>query len=86
MARAMRVTGCGGLLLMVLASGCQNAGTITGSPVDSGPDKPLSFSLDAPTSYGDGCVRATAAACLASGVQYCGPIGDNCGGTIDCGG
>src|SRR4051794_19807746 len=44
------------------------------------------FSIgDAPTNPFDGppCNRVT---CTVPGGQYCGVIGDGCGGTIDCGG
>jgi len=69
MVRVMRVTAFGWLLLMMSAAGCQNPGKVTGSPADSGPDKPLSFNLDAQASYGDGCVRATAAACSSGSAR-----------------
>ena len=74
-------------------SACQGAGSVGGGGSDAPVDLPsvaqsdagFYFSLEAGSTVADGCVRTSLAACTASGAQYCGQIGDNCGGTIDCG-
>lgn len=82
----------GPLLAAVVIAGasCQGPGSLANPTSDaapgSGADAPsVTLMLDAPLTSGDGCVRSVQTSCTALGVQYCGPIGDNCGGTVDCG-
>ena len=82
------------LLAVALAAGCSNATVAASSPTgkpDAAEPSPIS-SLDSGTSLFnlDALVPADKAPCVPVGCttatgRYCGSIGDNCGGTLDCG-
>jgi hypothetical protein len=79
------------IAMLALASGCSSSGTVgtepagdSGRPGDKGevaswsmPDTNVVIPLDG----GGACISS----CTVAGGQYCGVIGNNCSGTLDCG-
>ena len=81
-----------GLGVLVLFSGCQGSGSLPG-PGDGGradtplgPDTGVVINIDGgtPVSPIDGQCDALTS-CQVTGGQYCGIIGDRCGGALNCG-
>ncbi len=81
------------LMLLTVAlsylGGCSSAGSVGGSgdAQNSSLDATV-ITLGAQEAGGqtDGCAPLTQLACASQGGRYCGTIGDNCNGTLECGG
>src|SRR3954470_16208622 len=79
------------ILILLVGSACNfqaDRQAASSNPLGDGSVHPLPMSdgglPELPGTTGDGgpCVRNT---CTPAGAQYCGKIGDGCGGFLDCG-